>query len=101
MPPIDDINWDFHIGVELSSGPFDGAYYKFILYTNHVKWSYLMAKKDLHPKFLRWYLLVQEFDFEIHDKGKLRDVGEPIDKPTVHHLSDPKPSSNRWLSSRP
>jgi len=33
---------------------------------------------------------VQEFDFEVRDKGKLGVVGEPINKPTVHTLTDPE-----------
>jgi len=51
-----------------------------------------MVKKDLRPKLLRWYLLVQEFNFEDRDKGKLGDVGKPTDKLVVHHLFDPEPS---------
>jgi len=45
-----------------------------------------MPKKDLHPE------LLHDFDFEVHDKGKLGGVGKPIDKHVVHHLSDPEPS---------
>ena len=92
MPQIDDIEHDFDLGVELGSDSSDGAHYKFILYTDHVKWSYLMAKKDLHPELLRWHLLVNNFDFKVYNKGKLGDVGDPIDKPVVYHFSDPEPS---------
>ena len=92
MPQIDDIEYDFNLGVELRSGSSDGANYKFILYTDHIKWSHLMVKNDLHPELLRWYLLVHNFDFEVRNKSKLGDGGEPIDKPVVHHLFDPKPS---------
>jgi len=58
MPPIGDIECDFDLGVELSSGPSDRAHYKFIIYTNHVKWSHLKVKKDIHSELLRWYLVV-------------------------------------------
>ena len=51
-----------------------------------------MVKKDLHPEFLRWNLLLNNFDFEIRDNGKLGDVGDPIDNPAIHHVSDLKPS---------
>jgi len=54
MPQIDDNKHDFDLGVELRSGPSSGAQYEFILYTDRVKWSHLMAKKDLHPELLRW-----------------------------------------------
>ena len=70
MPPIYDIECDFDLGVKLSSGPSDGVHYKFILFVDHVKWSHLMAKKDLYPELFRWCLLVQKFDFEVRDKGK-------------------------------
>ena len=50
-----------------------------------------MEKEDLHPQLLRWCLLGNNFDFEVHDKAKFGDVGDPIDKSTVHHLSDPEP----------
>ena len=92
MPPIDDIRCDFDLGIKLSSGPYNGSHYKLILYTDHIKWCHLVLKKDLHLELLRWYLLVQEFDFEVCDKGKLGEVGEPIDKLAVHYLCEPTPS---------
>ena len=49
MPQIDDVEYDFDLGFEIRSGPSIGAHYKFILYTDHIKWSHLIAKKDLHP----------------------------------------------------
>jgi len=29
---------------------------------------------------------MNDFDFKVRDKGKLRDVGDPIDNPVVHHI---------------
>jgi len=58
MPPVDDIECDFNLGVEFGSDFSDGAHYTFIPYMDHVQWSHLMVKKDLHPELLRWYLLV-------------------------------------------
>jgi len=75
MPQIGDIEHDFDLGVELRSGSSDGAQYKFILYMDRVKWSRLMAKNDLHPELLRWYLLVNDFDFDVCDKGSLEMLG--------------------------
>jgi len=96
---IDDIEYDLDLGVELGCGPSDGAPYKFILYTDHVKWSHMMVEKDLHPELLRWYLIVNNFDFEVCDEGKSGDVGDPIDKRVVHHLSNHEPSYRRRLTS--
>ena len=39
-----------------------------IIYTNHAAIKYLMAKKDVKPRLIRWVLLLQEFDLEIKDK---------------------------------
>jgi len=45
MPPVDDIECNFDLGVEFSSGSSDGAHYKFFLYADHADWSHLMVKK--------------------------------------------------------
>jgi len=34
---------------------------------------------------------VNNFDFEVHNKGKLGYVGDPIDKSVVHHFLIPSP----------
>ena len=39
-----------------------------IIHTNHTAIRYLMAKKDVKPRLIRWVLLLQEFDLEIKDK---------------------------------
>ncbi|XP_015165386.1 uncharacterized protein [Solanum tuberosum] len=38
---------------------------KVIVHTDHVALRYLMAKKDVNPRLIRWVLLLQEFDFEV------------------------------------
>ena len=39
-----------------------------IIHTNHAAIKYLMAKKEVKPRLIRWVLLLQEFDLEINDK---------------------------------
>ena len=39
-----------------------------IIHINHAKIKYLMEKKDVKPRLIRWVLLLQEFDLEIKDK---------------------------------
>ena len=39
-----------------------------IIHTDHAAIRYLMAKKDVKLRLIRWVLLVQEFDLEIQDK---------------------------------
>ncbi|GJZ31008.1 reverse transcriptase domain-containing protein [Tanacetum coccineum] len=41
---------------------------KTIVYTDHLDLKYLLAKQDVKPRFLRWILLLQEFDVIIRDK---------------------------------
>lgn len=40
---------------------------KVIVYTDHVALRYLIEKKESKPRLIRWVLLLQEFDIEIHD----------------------------------
>ena len=39
-----------------------------IVRTDHAAIKYIMAKKDVKPRLIRWVLLSQEFDLEIKDK---------------------------------
>jgi len=50
-----------------------------------------MMMKDLHPDYLRWHLLLQEFNFVMCDK-ELGVMGEPIETPFTHTLSNPEPA---------
>ena len=38
------------------------------VHTYHSAIKYLMTKKDVKPRLIRWVLLLQEFDLEIKDK---------------------------------
>ena len=39
-----------------------------IIHTDHVVIRYLMAKKEVKPRLIKWVLLLQEFDLKIKDK---------------------------------
>ena len=41
---------------------------KVIVFIDHSAIKYLMTKKDLKPRLIRWVVLLQEFDVEIRDK---------------------------------
>nr|GEX04032.1 reverse transcriptase domain-containing protein [Tanacetum cinerariifolium] len=45
-----------------------GYWYNSIVYTDHSSLKYLLNKQDAKPRFLRWVLLLQEFNIIILDK---------------------------------
>lgn len=53
---------------------------KVIVYTNHSALKYFLEKKDAKPRLIRWVILLQEFNLEIHDKKMIENV-------VVDHLS--------------
>jgi len=55
--------FDFYKG-----GPSDGAHPKIVVYIDHTLWKFFMLKKDLNLESLRWFLLLQEFEFEVFEK---------------------------------
>jgi len=88
--PMEDIEYDFDLGVEFDSDPSYEMRYTFILHKDRSILCYLMMKKDLLPELLRWYLLMQGFNFMIHHKRKSGDVQDLIEKTSTHTLSDPE-----------
>ena len=83
---------------------------KVIVHSDHSSLRYLMAKKDVKPRLIRWVLLLQEVDFEVRDiKGTenqvadhfsrledeaMRDLGDKTD------IDDPFPDEHVLAASQ-
>ena len=67
MTAMDGIGCD--VDVVFEGGPSDGAHPRIVVFMDLSLWKYYMLKKDLNPESLRWFLLLQQFNFEVHEKG--------------------------------
>ena len=50
-------------------GPYDGDRPNMSVNLDPKLWKLLRSKKDLNPELLRWFLLLQQFNVKIVDKG--------------------------------
>ncbi|GKC78121.1 reverse transcriptase domain-containing protein [Tanacetum coccineum] len=73
-PILIALDWD--LPFELMCDAIDFA----IVYTDHSALKYLFAKKVSKARFLRWVLLLQEFDFNVIDTKRAKNLA-------VDHLS--------------
>ena len=62
-----------------------------IIHIDHAAIKYLMVKKDVKPRLIRWFLLLQEFDIKIGDK-------KGSDNVIANHLSiiDKLTKDEKW-----
>lgn len=47
---------------------------KMIVYTERATIKYLLCKKDVKLRIIRWILLIQKFDLEIRDKKGMENM---------------------------
>ena len=53
---------------------------KVTIFSNQAALKFLLKKLDAKPRLIRWTLLLQEFDIEIKDKSRAKNL-------VVDHLS--------------
>ena len=69
---------------------------KVIVHTDHAAIKYLMEKKDVKPRLIRWVLLLQEFDLHITDrKGAENPVADNLSR-LENILDDPQPINDSF-----
>jgi hypothetical protein len=73
---------------------------KVTIHTNHAAIRYLMTKKDVKPRLIRWVLLLQEFDLHIIDrKGAKNPVADNLSR--LENISfDPIPVNDSFLNEK-
>jgi len=71
MPPMDDLGCDVDVEFDMvfEGRPSDGAHHRIVVFMDPTLWKYFMLKKHLKSQSLRWFLLLQQFNFEVRDKG--------------------------------
>jgi len=72
MPSLSGVERDMDMEIEFDFceyGPSDGARLKVIIYLDLVALQLFMLKKAIRHESLRWFLLLQEFEFEVREKG--------------------------------
>jgi len=68
MPPVSGGGREMDANFKFDFGPYgDGT--KMSVFLDPTLWRTLRSKKDLNPELLRRFLLLQQFAFEVRDKG--------------------------------
>jgi len=70
---------------------------KVIVYSDHAALRYLFSKKDAKSRFIRWILLLQEFNIKIQDKkGSKNVVANHLSRLTIDFTEEATPISETF-----
>jgi len=69
IPPVSGGLQEGDADYEFDFGLYDGDRPKMSVSLDPKLWELLRSKKDLNPELLRWFLLLQQFNMELVDKG--------------------------------
>ena len=69
IPPVSGGLQEEVKDMKFEFGPYDGDRPKMRVSLDPKLWKLLRFKKDLNPELLGWFLLLQQFNVKIVDKG--------------------------------
>ena len=68
-----------------------------VIFTNHSALKYLVTKKNAKARFIRWVLLLQEFNLQINDKkGEKNVVADNLSRLTIAHNTHSPPINDEF-----
>jgi len=65
MPPVSGGVHEMGADFEFAFGPYGGEGPKMSVFLDPTLWRTFRTKKDLNLELLRWFLLLQQFEFEV------------------------------------
>ena len=68
-----------------------------VIFTDHSALKYLLTKQDVKARLIRWVLLLQEFNLQIKDKKRVKNVvADYLSRLTIAHNTHSSPINDEF-----